>query len=56
MNIKNFNKQEYLSYEEYRKAPRSATLYQEESPQDVWLEDIAYIANGCTDYEWFRIV
>lgn len=30
-------------------------LFQEESPQDVWLEDIAYLANGCTDYEQFRI-
>lgn len=47
----NVNKKEHLSHEEYLKAPRSTILYQEESPQDVWLEDIAYIANGCTDYE-----
>ena len=51
----NVNKKEHISHEEYLKAPRSAILYQEESPQDVWLEDIAFIANGCTDYEQFRI-
>ena len=51
----NVNKKEHLSHEEYLKAPRSARLFQEESPQDVWLEDIAFIANGCADYEQFRI-
>ena len=30
-------------------------LFLEESPQNIWLEDIAFIANGCTDYEQFRI-
>ena len=30
-------------------------LFQEETPQEIWLEDIQNIANGCTDYEQFRI-
>lgn len=53
--LQNVNPDEKLDHEEYLNAPRSARLFQEESPQDVWLEDIAYIANGCTDYEQFRI-
>ena len=30
-------------------------LFQEETPKEIWLEDIQNIANGCTDYEQFRI-
>ena len=45
--LKVVNQQSTIPYEEYLAANH---LFQE-SPQDVWLEDIAYIANGCTDCE-----